>query len=182
MSKDFVKQYAKALFEVASDIKTKTSYLNELRAVENILLDNEVIVNFFKSVEVASDKKLQILSKALNSNLGLSDSVVNTVKILIERNKISYFSKIVLAYQDLNDEANGLIRGTVKSAQELDNTQRKSISEKIESVLKKKVILDYVLDAKVIGGLKAQVGSYTFDDTFQTHLKKMKDQINRRTY
>lgn len=182
MSKDFVKQYAKALFEVAGDVQTKTSYLNEMRSVEKILIENEVIVNFFKSVEVSAESKLQILSKALNSKLGFSENVVNTIKLLIERNKISYFSKIVLAYQDLNDEANGLIRGTVKSAQELDSSQRKSISDKIESVLKKKVILDYELDAKVIGGLKAQVGSYTFDDTFQTHLKKMKDQINRRTH
>ncbi len=181
MSKDFVKQYAKALFEVAGDIKHQTSYLNELRTVEKIFIENVSIVNFFKSVEITSLNKVQIVSKAM-TKVGLSEDVVSMIKLLIERNKISFYSKIVLAYQDLNDEVNGLVRGTVKSSHELDSQQRKSISEKIESVLKKKVILDYVLDMKVIGGLKAQVGSHTFDDTFQTHFKKMKDQINRRTH
>lgn len=181
MSKDFVKQYAKALFEVAGDGKTQTSYLNELRAIDQVFFENENLIDFFKAVEVDQDTKLNILSKAFSSQQGVSSSVLNTLKMLIERNKVSFFSKIVMAYQDLNDESNGLIRGVVKSSQELDSQQRKSISEKIESVLNKKVILDYVIDKRVIGGLKAQVGSYTFDDTFQTHLKKMKDQINRRT-
>jgi F-type H+-transporting ATPase subunit delta len=181
MSKDFVNQYAKALFEVAGDLQTKADYLNQLRVVDQSLGGASEISQFFKSTEITSDIKIKGLSKAMQSN-GISKDVLSTLNLLIERNKISYLSKIVFAYQALNDEANGVVRGVVRSSHELDPSQRKAMVEKIESVLNKKVILDYVQDSKVIGGLKAQVGSYTFDDTFETHLKKMKDQINRREH
>lgn len=181
MSKDFVNQYAKALFEVAEDLKTKSSYLNELRTIEEIVCQNDEFFNFFKSVEVSVEDKIKIINKSFKSG-GVSADVLSAVKLIVERNKVSYLPKILLAYQSLNDDVNGVVRGVVRSSHELDETQRKSMSQKIESVLKKKVILDYVKDTKVIGGVKAQVGSYTFDDTFETHLKKMKDQINRRTH
>ncbi len=181
MSKDFINQYAKALFEVAPDLKTKANYLNELRTVEKSIFSNPEVAQFFKSSEINSEIKTKSLEKALPSN-GISNNVRNTLNIIIERNKIEFLPKIVWAYQGLNDEANGVVRGVVKSSHVLEEAQRKSMVEKIESVLNKKVILDYVIDAKLIGGLKAQVGSYTFDDTFETHLKKMKDQINRREH
>lgn len=181
MSKDFVNQYAKALFEVAGDLKTKSDYLNQLRVIDQTLTGTAEISQFFKSTEISADIKIKGLSKAMQAN-GISKDVLSTLNLIIERNKISYLSKIVWAYQALNDEANGVVRGVVRSSHELDPGQRKSMVEKIESVLNKKVILDYVQDPKVIGGLKAQVGSYTFDDTFETHLKKMKDQINRREH
>jgi F-type H+-transporting ATPase subunit delta len=169
------------LFEVAVDLKDKSNYLTELRAVDELVCKNNEVFNFFKSVEVSAEDKVKILEKSFKTN-GISSNVLNTVKIIVERNKVSYLSKILLAYQSLNDEANGVVRGVVRSSHELDDTQRKSMSQKIESVLNKKVILEYIKDSKVIGGVKAQVGSYTFDDTFETHLKKMKDQINRRTH
>lgn len=181
MSKDFVNQYAKALFEVAGDLKTKSRFLDELRVVEQALIQDEAVSKFFKAIDIPTTDKLKVLSKALE-NMSISKDVLNTVKLIIERDKISYLTKIVLAYQALNDEANGVVRGVVRSTYELDGAQRQAMVAKIESVLDKKVILDYVQDSKIIGGLKAQVGSHTFDDTFETHLKKMKEQINRRTH
>lgn len=181
MSKDFVNQYAKALFEVAPDLKTKSDYLNELRVADKVISDTPEISNFFKSVEISAEAKTKALAKALPSN-GISKDVLSVLNLIIERNKIGYLSSIVHSYQGLNDEANGVVRGVVRSSHELDENQRKSMVAKIESVLNKKVILDYVQDSRVVGGLKAQVGSYTFDDTFETHLKKMKDQINRREH
>lgn len=181
MSKDFVNQYAKALFEVAGDLKTKSAYLDELRAVDKIISQNESVLNFFKSVEVPAEVKQKIVTKALE-NHGISKNVLSMIKLVIDRNKIAYLDKMLLAYQALNDEANGVVRGVVKSSHELSGKERTLMAEKIESVLNKKVILDYVQDTKVIGGLKAQVGSYTFDDTFETHLMKMKELINRRTH
>ncbi len=181
MSKDFVNQYAKALFEVADNLQTKSKYLDQIRIIGEALFQDVEILNFFKSVEVSLEEKQKTLSKALDSEL-VSADVIKTVKLILDRNKISYLPQIVLAYQSLNDHANGVVRGTVRSSHELEPDQQQALVSKIETVLNKKVILDYIKDSKVIGGLKAQVGSYTFDDTFETHLKKMKDQINRRTH
>lgn len=177
MSSDFIYQYAKALFDLGGNLDTKTKYLKELRVISDALQDS-AIKNFLNTKQFSVEQKLKIIDSVL-SKVNASKDVINTVKILCERNKAAYLDKITLAYESLNDEANGVIRGVVKSSHPLKPEQRSSIEAKIESVLKKKVILNYQEDPKVIGGLKAQVGSYTFDDTFETHLKKLKDQMNR---
>lgn len=177
MSKDFVYQYAKALFDLGDNLDTKTKFLKELRVLSNAVSDNE-IENFLLSRQVSLVSKVEILNRVVEK-AGVSTEVSNVVKILTERNKITYLPQITASYETLNDEANGVVRGTVKSSYILSPDQRSAIESKIQGALNKKVILTYVEDSKVIGGIKAQVGSYTFDDTFETHLKKLKDQINR---
>ena len=60
--------------------------------------------------------------------------------------------------------------------------EREQIQEKISKATNKKVILTYVEDPTVIGGLIAEAGGYRFDDTLTTHLIKLKDELNRRTH
>lgn len=177
MSKDFVYQYAKALFDLGDNLDTKTKYLKELRALSQALSASEV-EGFLVSRQVNVASKLDVLSKVLKSS-NVSAEVSNLVKILTERNKVTYLTDITASYEVLTDEANGVVRGTVRSSHILSPEQRSEIESKIQGVLNKKVILTYQEDKRVIGGIKAQVGSYTFDDTFETHLKKLKDQINR---
>lgn len=177
MSKDFVYQYAKALFDLGENLDTKTQYLKELRILSEVIQSPDV-QNFLLSRQVVLEDKIKILEKTLQS-AKVSTHVANMVKMLTERNKVIYLPEITSSYESLNDEANGVVRGTVKSSYLLNPEQRSAIESKIQGVLNKKVILTYLEDKKVIGGIKAQVGSYTFDDTFETHLKKLKDQINR---
>ena len=59
-------------------------------------------------------------------------------------------------------------------------TQRQQIEATVEKVLKKKVIMTYKVDPSVIGGLVAQAGSYTFDDSLNSHLQRLNDELKRR--
>ena len=180
MSKDFVNQYAKALFEVGETLEEKTLYLKELRQWEEGFDQDKSVRDFFQSVNISSKDKLEVVCKVC-SKLNISSNINHTLSLLVERGKLNYLPKIVKSYEALNDKANGVVRGVVKSSEILSSEQRKTLSEKIESILGKKVILEYQQNPKVIGGVKVQVGSYTFDDTLETHLKKMKDQIINRS-
>jgi F-type H+-transporting ATPase subunit delta len=46
--------------------------------------------------------------------------------------------------------------------------------------LNKKIILTYKEDPTLLGGVVAQVGGWTFDDSIETHLIKMNEELNRR--
>ena len=180
MSKDFVDQYAKALFEIGGTLEEKTLYLEELRQWDEALGQEEGGREFFQSVNISSKDKLEVVRKVC-SKLNISSNINHTLSLLVERGKLKYLPKIVKSYAALNDKANGVVRGVVKSSEAVSPEQRKALSEKIEVILGKKVILEYQRNPKVIGGVKVQVGSYTFDDTLETHLKKMKDQIINRS-
>lgn len=170
------KRYAKALYSVVSD---KVSILNELRAVVKIIFGDVAIENFFSSQSHSESQKLEVLSKAIQ-NSGLSEVLSNFLKLLVSKGRITHLNDTLTAYEVLVDADNGLTRGVVKSAVKLDADARQRIESVVSHFVKKKVILNYNEDPKLVGGVVAQVGGWTFEDTLDSHLRRLKEDLNRR--
>jgi F-type H+-transporting ATPase subunit delta len=62
----------------------------------------------------------------------------------------------------------------------LAQESRTKIEDIVTKVTRKKVILSFVEDAKLIGGTVAQVGGWTFDDSLESHLRRLNEDLNRR--
>jgi F-type H+-transporting ATPase subunit delta len=82
-----------------------------------------------------------------------------------------------LAYKNLMDEELGLTRGVVRAAKPLSADQLKGLEEKIRIVLKKKITLTFEEDRSLLGGVVAQAGGWTFDDSLDMHLNNLNDSL-----
>jgi F-type H+-transporting ATPase subunit delta len=67
----------------------------------------------------------------------------------------------------------------VRSATVLAPEERQRVEEFVGRATQKHVILTYKEDPTLLGGLVANVGSLTFDDSLSSHLKRINEQINR---
>lgn len=105
----------------------------------------------------------------------------NFVFLLARKQRLGIFNDVVTAYQALADEKHGVVRGTVRSTTVLAPDERKRIEQTVNRVTKKNSILTYKEDPLLLGGLVAEVGSYTFDDSLASHLRRMNEQLTRRT-
>lgn len=179
-SYELANRYAKAIFELAVDQRTQDRVFDELRSLEQIFAKDHETREFLISPMVTSQEREQALEKAL-AGKGLSKETLDLVMILAKNGRMVLFPELVLAYQAQADNANGVCRGIVRSATALGQTERQRIEDTVEKVLKKKVIMTYKIDPTVIGGLVAQVGSYTFDDSIDAHLRRMNEELKRRT-
>ncbi len=74
-----------------------------------------------------------------------------------------------------------LSRGTVRSTTVLAPEERKRIEETVNRVTHKQPLLTYKEDPALLGGMVAEVGNYTFDDSLASHLRRMNEQLTRRT-
>jgi len=173
-------RYAKALYEIAVDNKTQDKVFANLRELEQIFARDPEISAFFQSPLIKTEDRVRVLETAFQ-NKGLVKEVYDLILLLARNNRLPIFGDVVLAYQSECDTANNVARGTVRSAMALGQGERQRIEETVERVLSKKVILTYKVDPSVIGGLVAQVGSYTFDDSIASHLKRMNEELKRRT-
>ena len=108
--------------------------------------------------------------KAAFEGSGVHEDLQSFVLLLAEKNRLGVIKDVELAFQDKADAANGVVRGTVRAAYALSGDEQKAVEDMIQKATGKKVILQFEQDSTVIGGLKAQVGSFTFDDTVDTHL------------
>ncbi|MES2855080.1 MAG: ATP synthase F1 subunit delta, partial [Bdellovibrionota bacterium] len=127
-----------------------------------------------------ADQRIKVLEAAV-ANKNVNKEVYDLILLLAKKGRFSIFSEVVHAFQDEIDASNGVARGTVRSATALGQPERQRLEETVERVLKKKVILTYKVDPTVIGGLVAQVGSHTFDDSISSHLRRMNEELKRRT-
>lgn len=179
-SPELAKRYAKALFELAIDNRSQEKVFNDLRALDEAFTKDKETHEFLVSPMITPAQKEAVLKKTLEGK-GAAKEVVETVLLLARNERLNVFSDLVHAFESEIDAANGVIRGTVRSASVLAPEDRQRIEQTVEKFLKKKVIMTYKVDPSVIGGLVAQVGSYTFDDSISTHLTRMNEELKRRT-
>jgi F-type H+-transporting ATPase subunit delta len=177
---EIAKRYAKALFEISVDNRTQAKVFADLRELQSAFAKDKTIHDFMVSPLVTAKERVEALNAAL-TNKGLAKEVFDLLQLLARKGRFAALSDIVNAFEMENDNSNGVSRGTVRSATTLDEASRTRVSQTVEKVLKKKVILTYDVDASVIGGLVAQVGSYTFDDSVSAHQRRMNDELKRRT-
>lgn len=172
------KRYAKALLAVTKQQGSHSKALVELQTVATAISSDAAIQNFFSNPMIATDKKVATI-KEVFSGKGLSQEVLNTLVLLGEKDRLNIIAEMALAFQELLDAEEGITRGTVRSAQPLSVEAQKEIEQKLSKVLNKKIVLTFQQDAKLLGGIVAQAGGWTFDDSIDTHLKKLNEELNR---
>lgn len=179
-SKELASRYAKAVYELAADNRHEEKVLVDLRALEQVFSKDPEVLSYLTSRFVQTDERINLLKKAMENN-GLSQEAFELAVLMARNGRLGIFSEVVHAYEAEIDAANNVCRGSVRSAVSLSPAEREHIEKTVEKVLSKKVIMTYTVDPSVIGGLVAKVGSYTFDDSIATHLKRMNEELKRRT-
>ena len=173
------KRYAKALLGAAKQKGVHAQAYKELQVIVQAVKSDATVQTYFENPMVNPDQKVAVVKAALTGK-SLSEEVVNTLVLLAEKNRLGVLDQVLMAYQEFLDIEEGVTRGVVRSAQPLSADGQKEIEQKISQTLKKKIVLTYELDPKILGGVVAHVGGWTFDDSIDTHLKKLNEELNRR--
>ncbi len=178
------KRYARALFDIATENKDVEPVLNQLREVNSALQKDETLRQFFSVPVVKAADQKKVLD-ALFSTKGLlggkkfSEETQSLLLLLVSKRRLYLLPEIVLAFQSAVDAANGVDRGSVKSAGTLFADERKQLEAIISKHTGKKVVLEYLEDKNLLGGLIAQVGTFVFDDSLETQLRLLPQYLRR---
>lgn len=171
-------RYARALYTLAKDKNEQDAVFAQMRVINEAFHSDKDVAGFLFSPVIRPAEKVQALAKVA-STLGLSEAMSNFLLLLAKKNRLGVFKEILTAYEHITDEAHGVTRGTVRSATVLAPEERKRIETLVGRATKKQVILTYKEDPSLLGGLVAEVGSYTFDDSLTSHLKRINEQLTR---
>lgn len=173
-------RYAKAIFmESKEEAGRQEEVFEELRGLQRIFEKEKEIFQFMTSPVVSKEDKEKVFMDSLNGSL--SDSTKKSVMLLAKKGRMYLFPQIVEAFQAILDAENGVTRGVVKSAAPLSGADRQRVEDTVSKYTNKKVILSYKEDSSLIGGLVAEVGSFSFDDSLTSHLTRLNEELNRST-
>jgi F-type H+-transporting ATPase subunit delta len=171
-------RYARALYNLAKEDNDQDTVFAQMRVVNDAIQSSTECTSFLYSPVVRPNLKVEVLEK-LVATLSVPTSLKNFLLLLAKKNRLGIFKEILVAYQQITDEAHGVTRGTVRSAFVLAPEERQRIETLVSRATKKQVILTYKEDANLLGGLVAEVGSFTFDDSLTSHLQRINEQLTR---
>ena len=174
------RRYAKSLFELSQEAGAVEKTLGELRELSKAYGD-ESIQAFMGSRVVSAKDKLSVI-EGLTKSFDFSETTRNFLKTLASKGRLSCIPEIASSFESCADEKNEVVRGTVRSTHVLSPDEKAEIEKTIQQVIKKKVIITYTEEENIIGGIEAQVGGYTFDDSLLTHLNKLKEELKRSVH
>ncbi len=168
------KNYAEALIEIARDgVMTYNEIYEDLNSVQEILDMAPELSEVLKNPTVSYDIKADITDEIFQKEVHAS--IVNFLKILIEKNRFQEFSRIRAAYINKLNKINNIQPVSVTSAVELTGEQKKSITGKLEEKLRKQVQPCWNIDENIIAGLVVKIN----DDVIDTSLKNKINKISK---
>ncbi|WP_226036308.1 F0F1 ATP synthase subunit delta [Aquibacillus saliphilus] len=176
MSKATVsKRYAEALFQLANE-KNKLDFLEpELLTVKEVFQNNKDLLAFLKHPKVRSDKKKQLIDEAFK---GFSSEVINTLKVLVERNNEEAVSSVVDHFITLVHDAKGIAEAKVYSIRELSDQEMDQLSNVFSKKLNLKSLnMVNFVDPTILGGVRLKIGNTIYDGTIKGKLERLERNI-----
>lgn len=173
---ELAKRYARAILQLGHQKEKAKSYSNEINGIAKVLSAQEDISNFFSNRTVPSDLKKKSLEALFQGN-DFSEDVRAFLYLLIDRSRMSALTEIAKAAESILDEEEGVTRGKIKASAAVSEQTKAGYEKKIGAALGKKIFLDTSVDENIMGGVRVEIGGWTFDDSIETHLSQLGDQL-----
>lgn len=175
MASEIAERYAQGLFELTVEENSVESTKQEVEELLSVTEENPDIQLFFQAVKVAKTEKKNFIDKVFTKMC--SHDVVNFLKLLVDKGRISYLEEILNSYVELADEKLGIVRAVVSSAKPLEKEDLTKIQNSLEKKTGKSVILKNRIDPSLIAGIKVTVGNKVTDITLATKIETMRNAL-----
>jgi F-type H+-transporting ATPase subunit delta len=169
------RRYARALFELCSANSDKV--LDQLATLVKALTQNAELLDLAANPAYTRAQRISTIEAVMAKVEGLDESVGNLVRLLIERGRLGYLGEIARQFRDQADLKAGRVRGKVTSAKALSPDELKRIERQLELATQRNVVLECKVDASLLGGVSAQVGSVVYDGSLRTQLDELKREL-----
>jgi len=154
--------------------------LVQLESFAALLKEEPDARRLLENPTIAGDRRNKLLQE-IASALGFDKRVRNFVGILLDKGRLELLEEIIDAYRRLLDDRMGIVRALVTAARPLDVAEQNELAAKLMERTGKKIRMEVAIDASLIGGVVAQVGSTIYDGSVRTQLQAFKNRLVEET-
>jgi len=170
------KRYAKALVQLAEEKKTVDNTRADLAAFVGAVDSLPALQKLLASPVFTPENKKAVI-KELAGKLGMQPATQRFVEHLAETGRIRYIKEMYEAFQEILAERTNRAMARLTTAAAISPADLAEIKKKLEALTGKQVDIDSKIEASLIGGAKAQIGSTVYDGSIKNQLTKMRNQL-----
>jgi F-type H+-transporting ATPase subunit delta len=168
-------RYARSLYEFAQEKNQVAEVLETCQRLERMMAQTPELMNFLRSPIITHVRKKPILQKVFEPHVEpLMLSYINT---LTERGRESLLPNITAAFVDLYNQANGILVAELVTTHHFEPALKMDISQKLEKLVNKKIVLKERLDPDILGGFQIRFGSTILDASVQNDLRRIRKEF-----
>lgn len=171
------RRYAQALFATAQKNDVVKSVEDDLTAISSLFENDPKFKDFMLSPQVGREEKIKIAERLFSDRV--TALTMQALRLMLVKRRESVISSIRAEYVALRREHGSVAYVVVSSAEALEPDQKNAIVAKLEEKTRKKVEADFQIDAKLIGGVKVQLGDYVLDGTVRGSLRRLGEKLRR---
>ena len=172
-----------------SDLKSAMLYAQALYDGAEEAGDVDIVYQDKKILQTAVEEKAQDFNKINNplwklqdkikileqiaEKLNLTTSLLNLLKILAENGKLNLLSAVLQQFSILYNDKHNIAEVEVITVIPLNKQQETLLKEKLTSIFKKEIILHYIINPQIIGGLILKYGTNFIDNSIKHKLNAL---------
>jgi F-type H+-transporting ATPase subunit delta len=170
------RRYAKALLNLALETGEHEKVAESLDAVVRAIAASTEARTLAQNPGYTQKQRQQLVD-LLAQRLNLPATLVNFLRLLVDRHRFAELADIARSYRDLVDAQVGRVRGTVTSAQPLPPDELERVRRVLSETTRKSLVLELRTDPALLGGIVAQVGPTVWDGSLKTQLERLRKDL-----
>jgi F-type H+-transporting ATPase subunit delta len=171
--------YAAALFNLASEARQAAEVGDELTALAGLTARQPELVAFLRSEIVDTAKRRAALERVLRGRV--NDLLMNTLLVMNEHGRAGLLPELARAYELRREHAQGQIEVAARSAVPLSGPEQAQVEALAAKLSGRKPLVQYTLDAELIGGLVVQIGDHRLDSSVRRQLHAARTKLLERS-
>ena len=173
MADNAIAGYADALYAVAAADNALSTVEDELFRFSQALNSDENLQTTLDDSSLPVERRQQIVEDLLG--VSASRTTKSLVSMIVASGLSSRFSSIVDAFIERSAASRNKTVATVRSAIELDDTQKDRLVAALNGATNKDVEIKVVIDPSVIGGLVTEIGDDIIDGSVRRRLNQLRE-------
>lgn len=176
---EIVQLYATALFDhaVKNDILDRLS--KEIDTLLPILHNSPEMIESISAPIYLKHQQNSLIAK-ISKNLELPKELINLLYLLAQNQKLELVKDILEVFQELFIEQSGKKIVTVILSKQLEQEERIKLKDSLEQILSAKIILNYKIDPKILGGIIIRLDDKMMDASLATELNHLNKNVRKK--
>ena len=172
MSKNVVaERYGLALYQLAKEQNQVNKWEEEVRVVKKSVKDNPDLITLLSSPNLTIQQKKNVAKDVFAK---LSPSIVNTIMLLIDRNRQDHIVDVASSFIEYANQDHGVAEATVYSVRALTASETEAISATFAAkVGRRSLNIENIVDSELLGGIKVSIGNRIFDGSLRGQLERL---------
>ncbi len=167
--------YSEAVFELAREQDCADEIKNELDALAEIFDSAPELGKFLSAPTVTLSEKLSFIEKNFKGKI--SETTYNLLCVVTEKGRAQLVPSIAEDYKNRWYDMKNIAEVKVTTGIPLSDSLRAKLKTKLETVMKKTVILTENVDPSIMGGVVINYGNTMTDGSVRSKLEALQKQI-----